>query len=164
MFPSSYHHEIFRSYYHGQKWCPCKTSRSKVKVTEVKRNFDPNWAFPDSNSSLNSLMAMKWCTKLQLEFTDGYEMMHKVWSSIGEVPYCFSRSSVNFKVTGAKKSTILTRIELFWTLTQGHRSNCKVTRAKNSTILIKGLRMVTRALWRSEARRVVPWSETLHEP
>ena len=27
-----------------------------------------------------------------------------------------------------------------------------------------GLRMVARALWRSEARRVVPWSETLHEP
>ena len=24
MFPSLYHHEIFRSYYHGQKWCPCK--------------------------------------------------------------------------------------------------------------------------------------------
>ena len=30
--------------------------------------------------------------------------------------------------------------------------------------LLKGLRMVARALWRSEARRVVPWSETLHEP
>ena len=24
--------------------------------------------------------------------------------------------------------------------------------------------MVARALWRSEARRVVPWSETLHSP
>ena len=31
MFPSSYHHEIFRSYNHGQKWCPCKRSRSEVK-------------------------------------------------------------------------------------------------------------------------------------
>ena len=31
MFPSSYHHEIFRNYYHGQKWCPCKRSRSEVK-------------------------------------------------------------------------------------------------------------------------------------
>ena len=31
MFPSSYHHEIFRSYYYGQKWCPCKRSRSEVK-------------------------------------------------------------------------------------------------------------------------------------
>ena len=27
--------------------------------------------------------------------------------------------------------------------------------------LLKGLRMVARALWRSEARKVVPWSETL---
>ena len=34
MFPSWYHHETSRSYYHGQKWCPCKRSRSKVKVTE----------------------------------------------------------------------------------------------------------------------------------
>ena len=31
IFPSSYHQEIFRSYYHGQKWCPCKRSRSEVK-------------------------------------------------------------------------------------------------------------------------------------
>ena len=30
MFPSLYH-EIFRIYYHGQKWCPCKRSRSEVK-------------------------------------------------------------------------------------------------------------------------------------
>ena len=28
---------------------------------------------------------------------------------------------------------------------------------------LKRLRMAARALWRSEARRVVPWSETLHE-
>ena len=35
MFPSSYHHEIYRSYYQWQKWCPCKRWRSKVKVTEV---------------------------------------------------------------------------------------------------------------------------------
>ena len=35
MFPSSYHPEIFRSYYQWQKWCPCKRSRSKVNVTEV---------------------------------------------------------------------------------------------------------------------------------
>ena len=31
MFPSSYHHEIFRSYYQRQKWRPCKRSRSEVK-------------------------------------------------------------------------------------------------------------------------------------
>ena len=49
MFPSSYHHEIFRSYYQWQKWCPCKRSRSKVKVTEVTtqlnrfRTVTPVW-------------------------------------------------------------------------------------------------------------------------
>ena len=31
MFPSLYHHEIFRSYYQWQKWCPCKRSRLEVK-------------------------------------------------------------------------------------------------------------------------------------
>ena len=31
MFPSSYHHEIFRSYYQWPKWRPCKRSRSEVK-------------------------------------------------------------------------------------------------------------------------------------
>ena len=27
--------------------------------------------------------------KLQFDFTDGYEMMHKALSSMEEVPYCF---------------------------------------------------------------------------
>ena len=31
LFPSSYHHEIVRSYYQWQKWRPCKRSRSVVK-------------------------------------------------------------------------------------------------------------------------------------
>ena len=109
MFASWYHHEIFRSYYHWQKWRPCKRSRSEVKAqghsnTQINRfrtltlvwihiwwwwndayslmmlrrgallffkvirqmsrshsykniEFDPDWAFPDSNSSLNSPMA-----------------------------------------------------------------------------------------------------------
>ena len=34
---------------------------------------------------------------LQFELTNSYEMMHKARSSIGEVPYCFSRSSVKFQ-------------------------------------------------------------------
>ena len=34
---------------------------------------------------------------LQFEFTNGYEMIHKAWSSIEEVPYCFPRSSVKFQ-------------------------------------------------------------------
>ena len=42
---------------------------------------------------------------------------HKAWCSAEEVPYCFSRSSVNFKVTRHKKWSVLTRIECFWTVT-----------------------------------------------
>ena len=135
-------------------WCclgevPYCFSRSSVKFqghTALKSvEFDPNWAFPDCNSSLNSSMAKKWCTKLEValrrcpivyqghpsnfkvtqlskssnltqigrfrtltqvwihEYTKGYEMMHKAWSSIEEVLYCFSRSSVKFQGHTAQK-------------------------------------------------------------
>ena len=47
-------------------------------------NFDSNWAFLDCNTSLNSLMAMKWCTC-------------KAWRSVEEVPYYFLRSSIKFE-------------------------------------------------------------------
>ena len=44
-------------------------SRSYIKFqghTALKIvEFDPDWAFPDCNSSLNSPMAMKWYTKLE---------------------------------------------------------------------------------------------------
>ena len=87
MLPSLYHHEIFRSYYQWQKWCLCKSSSSEVigqghwghdptyLIQSVKFlghtakkivAFDPNLAFPDHNSSLNSPMVMKWCTKLEV--------------------------------------------------------------------------------------------------
>ena len=33
---------------------------------------------------------------IQFECTNGFEMMHKAWCSIEEVPYCFSRSSIKF--------------------------------------------------------------------
>ena len=35
--------------------------------------------------------------QLQFEFTNGYKMLRKAWSSIEEVPYCFSRSYVKFR-------------------------------------------------------------------
>ena len=45
-------------------------SRSSVKFqghTALKSaEFDPDWAFLNCNSSLNSPMATKWCTKLQV--------------------------------------------------------------------------------------------------
>ena len=58
--PSSYHHEIFMSYYQWQKWRPCKRSRSEVKG-QGHRGHNPTLPFPDCNSSLNSVMMMKWC-------------------------------------------------------------------------------------------------------
>ena len=45
-------------------------SRSSVKFQGHKAlkivEFDPNWAFPDCNSSLKSPMATKWCIKLEV--------------------------------------------------------------------------------------------------
>ena len=43
-----------------------QSQMSKVKVTEVKTNFAPIWAFPDCNLSLNLHMGMKWYTKLEV--------------------------------------------------------------------------------------------------
>ena len=60
MFPSSYHHEIFRSYYQWLKLGPCKRSRSEVKG-QGHRGHNPTSPFPDCNSSLNSHMMMRWC-------------------------------------------------------------------------------------------------------
>ena len=44
-------------------------------------------------------------------------MMHKAWSDIEEVPYCFSRSSDKFQGHTEQKSPILTRIDRFRTIT-----------------------------------------------
>ena len=38
--------------------------RTALKIVE----FDPDWAFPDCNWSLNSPMATKWCTKLEVAY------------------------------------------------------------------------------------------------
>ena len=52
------------------KEVPYCFSRSSVKFqghTALKSaEFDPDWAFLNCNSSLNSPMATKWCTKLQV--------------------------------------------------------------------------------------------------
>ena len=79
--------------------------RSMVKVTEVKKivEFDPDWAFPDCNSSLNSPMATKWCPKLEV-----------AWK---RCPIIFQAHPSNCKVTRLKKSSILTQIRRFRTVT-----------------------------------------------
>ena len=59
----------------AQRWCclgevPYCFSRSSVKFQghTAKKivDFDPNWAFPDYNSSLKSPMSTKRCTKLEV--------------------------------------------------------------------------------------------------
>ena len=125
-------------------------SRSSVKFQghTAKKiiEFDPNRAFPDCNS---------------FEFTNGYEMMHKAWSCMEEVPCCFSRSYVKLQGHTAKKiidfdphwafpdcnSYLNTPMATKWCtkleiekkrcpiVFQGHSSNCKVTRLKKSSIL-----------------------------
>ena len=68
-------------------------------------DFDPNWAFPDCNSSYKSQMVAKWCAKLEVAGK---------WCSI-----LFQGHLSNFKVTQAEKPTILTQIERFQTVPQG---------------------------------------------
>ena len=71
--------------------------RSKGKVKELKRTFNQIWAFLDRNSSS--------------DFTDGYEIMHKAWSVIEDVP-C-SRSSLKFQGhTGHKHRQFLPELSV----------------------------------------------------
>ena len=89
-------------------WCclgevPYCVSRSSIKFqghTALKIvEFDPNWAFPDCNSSLNSPMAMKCCTKLE--------------TAKERCPFVFQGHPSNFKVTQYKTSPILNQIGRF---------------------------------------------------
>ena len=88
-------------------------SRSYVKLqghTALKIvDFDPNWAFPDCNSSLNSPMAMKCCTKLE--------------TAKERCPIVFQGHPSNFKVTRDKTSPILTQIGRFRTIGRSQLSN-----------------------------------------
>ena len=88
-------------------------SRSYVKFqghTALKIvEFDPNWAFPDSNSSLYSPMAMKCCTKLE--------------TAKERCPIVFQGHPSNFKVTRDKTSPILTQIGRFRTIGRSQLSN-----------------------------------------
>ena len=88
-------------------------SRSYIKFqghTALKIDeFHPNWAFPDTNSSLNSPMAMKFCTKLET----AKEMC----------PIVFQGHPSNFKVTRDKTSPILTQIGRFRTIGRSQLSN-----------------------------------------
>ena len=88
-------------------------SRSSVKfqghIALKFVEFDSNWAFPDCNSSLNSPMAMKCCTKLE--------------TAKKRCPIVFQGHSSNFKVTRDKTSPILTQIGRFRTIGRSQLSN-----------------------------------------
>ena len=76
-----------------------------LKIVE----FDSNWAFPDCNSSLNSPMAMKCCTKPE--------------TAKKRCPIVFQGHPSNFKVTRDKTSPILTQIGRFRTIGRSQLSN-----------------------------------------
>ena len=103
-------------------------SRSSVKFqghTALKIvEFDPNWAFPDSNSSLNSPMAMKCCTKLETA---------KERCSI-----VFQGHPSNFKVTRDKTSPILTQIGCFRTIGRSQLSNPSDLPCSRSSVKFQG--------------------------
>ena len=88
-------------------------SRSFVKFqghTALKIvEFDPNWAFPDCNSSLKSPLGTKRCTKLE--------------TAKERCPIVFQGHPSNFKVTRDKTSPILTQIGHFRTIGRSQLSN-----------------------------------------
>ena len=88
-------------------------SRSSVKfqghIALKIVEFDSNWAFQDCNSSLNSPMAMKCCTKLE--------------TAKKRCPIVFQGHPSNFKVTWDKTSPILTQIGRFRTIGRSQLSN-----------------------------------------
>ena len=71
--------------------------RSKVKVTEVTTQLHGA-----KNRQIWPRLGVSGL-QLQFEFTNGYEMIHKAWSSIEKMPYCFWGSSVKFLGHTAKK-------------------------------------------------------------
>ena len=103
-------------------------SRSSVKFhghTALKIvEFDPNWAFPDCNSSLNSPMAMKCCTKLE--------------TAKERCPVVFQGHPWNFKVTRDKTSPIWIQIGRFWTIGRSQLSNPSDLPCSRSSVKFQG--------------------------
>ena len=94
MFLSSYHLEIFRSYYHPQTWCPCKRSKSKVKVTEVLTSFSrfrtvtPVWIHIWRWNDAQSLMLLRRCALLCFKVICHISRSHgsnnrRIWPRLG---------------------------------------------------------------------------------
>ena len=91
-----------------------------IKIVE----FEPNWVFPDCNSSLNSSMAVKCCTKLE--------------TAKERCPIVFQGHPSNFKVTWDKTSPILTQIGRFRTIGRSQLSNPSDLPCSRSSVKFQG--------------------------
>ena len=104
---------MMRKAWSGIEEMPYCFSRSSVKfqghIALKIVEFNPNWAFPDCNSRLNSPMAMKCCTKLE--------------TAKKRCPIVFQGQPSNFTVTRDKTSQILTQIGRFQTIGRSQLSN-----------------------------------------
>ena len=65
-------------------------------VFQVSIILDRGLRFPVFKLSKFSNCVLFIGLSTQFEFTDGFEITHKDWYSLDEVPYCFSGSSVKF--------------------------------------------------------------------
>ena len=107
--------------------------------------WDPNWAFPDCNSSLKSPMATKWCTKLEV-----------AWKRCS---FVFQGHTLYCKVTLLKKSMILTQIGRFWTVTPVwiHRWLWNVAQSlkqqrRDALLFSKVIHQISRSHWTKNHR------------
>ena len=91
---------------------------SNWKITRLKKiiDFDPNWTFPDCNPSLNLLMALKWCT-FKLNSPMATKGCIKLEVALKRCLMVFLGHPSNLKVTRLKKSSNLTQIRRFQTVT-----------------------------------------------
>ena len=126
------------------KEVPYCFSRSSVKFqghTALKIiEFDPNWAFSNCNSSFNTPMVTKWCTKLEVSQKRCPIVFHghmsnckvtRLWKS-SNLTQIWSFPDCNSSLKSPMAAKWCTKLELALKrcpiVFQGHLSNSKVTR------------------------------------
>ena len=145
-------------------WCcleevPYCFSRSSIKFqghTALKIvQFDPDWAFPDCNSSLNSPMAMKCCTKLEVaQKRSPIHDSHEI--AILEFPT--SDCSQNEAWCHAKRTDVTVPIENTWRRPNQHcKFNALVARIDDHSIVFNY------AVWARCHHTVLNWPAILCE-
>ena len=117
----------------------CQNSRSHgTKIAD----FDPKWALLDCNTSLNSLMALKWSPKKCPIFFQGHPSNFKVTrdKKISNFDPNWAFPDCKLTLTASMDLKWCTMLDIVWTncaiIFLGHPSNFKVTRAEKSTIWI----------------------------